>query len=72
MNKVIWGWLVVAGLLLARIAYLELHAGKIDAAEGGAPEVMALVLLTSGLLAGLFGITGWLGLLGWVPRPGEK
>jgi hypothetical protein len=71
MNKGLWGWLVAAGLLLARIAYLELDAGK-AAAENGAAEMMVLVLLTGGLLAGLFGITGWLGLLGWVPRPGQK
>lgn len=72
MNKVLWGWLIVAGMLLARIAYLELHAARLDTPEGGLPDVAALLLLTGGLLAGLFGITGLLGLLGWVPRPGEK
>ncbi|WBS04691.1 hypothetical protein OU994_10610 [Pseudoduganella sp. SL102] len=69
MNRMLWGWLIAAGLLLARIAYLELDAGR-QVVEGGAPEVLALVLLTGGLLAGLLGVTGLLGLLGWVAPPG--
>ncbi|MBB3224067.1 hypothetical protein [Pseudoduganella umbonata] len=71
MNKALWGWLIATGLLLARIAYLELQEGRIDVVDGAA-EVMSLVLLTGGLLAGLLGITGMLGMLGWVPRPGKK
>lgn len=69
MNRMLWGWLVAAGLLLARIAWLGLDEGRL-ALDEGAPQVMALVLVTGGLLAGLFGITGFLGLLDWVPRPG--
>ena len=67
MTKALWGWLIAAGLLLARIAYLNLDEGGVGAAGGGSAEVMALVLLTGGLLAGLLGIAGMLGMLGWVP-----
>ena len=65
MNKMLWGWIIAAGLLLARLGYMALDAG-----DGTPPELAAqvtiAVLLTAGLLAGLFGITGLLGLLGWV------
>lgn len=67
MNKMLWGWIIAAGLLLARMGYAEL-----EAAETASPETTVMVLLTGGLLVGLFGITGLLGLLGWVPRPLEK
>ena len=72
MNKALWGWLIVAGLLLARIAYLNLDEGRLDAAGAGAADMMALGMLTGGLLAGLVGVTGMLGMLGWIPRPGNK
>jgi hypothetical protein len=63
----LWGWTIAAGLLLARLGYAEL-----DAPDGASPEVTVMVLLTGGLLVGLFGVTGLLGLLGWIPRPGGK
>ncbi|WP_338758727.1 hypothetical protein [Massilia sp. METH4] len=66
MSRLLWGWLIAAGLLLARMGYMEL-----EAAEGTSPEV-TLLLLTGGLLAGLFGITGLLGMLGWMALPGRK
>ncbi|QGZ42008.1 hypothetical protein IP92_04373 [Pseudoduganella flava] len=67
MNRMLWGWIIAAGLLLARLGYAEL-----ESADGGSPELTVLVLLTGGLVVGLFGITGLLGMLGWVPRPGQK
>ena len=67
MNRMLWGWIIAAGLLLARLGYAEL-----DAADGASPEATVLVLLTGGLLVGLLGVTGLLGLLGWIPRPGGK
>lgn len=67
MNRMLWGWIIAAGLLLARIGYAEL-----ETAETASPETTVMVLLTGGLLVGLFGITGLLGMLGWVPRPEQK
>lgn len=67
MNRVLWGWIIAAGLLLARIGYAALESG-----ETSSPEITVLLLLTGGLLIGLFGITGLLGMLGWVPRLAEK
>jgi hypothetical protein len=67
MNRMLWGWIIAAGLLLARLGYAELESG-----DGGSPEITVLVLLTGGLVVGLFGITGLLGMLGWVPHPGQK
>ncbi|MES2263332.1 MAG: hypothetical protein V4724_32825 [Pseudomonadota bacterium] len=67
MSKLIWGWAILAGLLLARLGYNE-----VAAAETASPEFTATLLLTGGLLIGLIGATGLLGLLGWVPRPGQK
>jgi len=67
MNRVLWGWIIAAGLLLARIGYAAL-----ESAEASSPEMTVMLLLTGGLLIGLFGITGLLGMLGWVPRLAEK
>jgi hypothetical protein len=67
MNRVLWGWIIAAGLLLARVGYAEL-----ESAETASPEVTVMLLLTGGLLIGLFGVTGLLGMLGWVPRLSEK
>ncbi|QBE62330.1 hypothetical protein [Pseudoduganella lutea] len=72
MNRLLWGWLIAAGLLLARIAHIELGSGEPAAAGTAGPQLTVLVMLTGGLLIGLIGITGLLGLLGWVPRPGRK
>ncbi len=91
MNRMLWGWLVAAGLLLARLAYAELgaepamaktgtaglqaaglHAGSLAATNGTSPEIVILVMLTGGLLAGLFGVAGLLGMLGWIPLPGAQ
>jgi hypothetical protein len=67
MNKMLWAWAILAGLLIARLGYNEIHAP--DSAN---PEMLATLLLTGGLLIGLLGATGLLGLLGWVPHPGQK
>ncbi|UGQ47844.1 hypothetical protein [Massilia endophytica] len=67
MNRVLWGWIIAVGLLVARIGYAEF-----ESAETASPEVTVMLLLTGGLLIGLFGITGLLGMLGWVPRIAEK
>lgn len=67
MNRMLWAWTILAGLLLARMGYNEMVS-----AETAAPEVTATLLLTGGLLSGLLGITGLLGFLGWIPRPRGK
>jgi hypothetical membrane protein len=64
MNRMTWGWIIAAGLLLARFGYAELEAGD------SASPVTVMLLLTAGLAAGLVGVTGLLGMLGWVPRLG--
>jgi len=67
MNRMHWGWTIALGLLLARIGYAEL-----ETADAVLPEWSILLLLTGGLIIGLFGVTGLLGLLGWVPQPGAR
>ncbi|GGY86256.1 hypothetical protein ACFFTM_16620 [Pseudoduganella plicata] len=67
MNRMVWGWTIALGLLLARIGYTEL-----EAADAVLPEWSILMLVTGGLTAGLLGVTGLLGLLGWVPQPGAR
>lgn len=67
MGKVTWVWTILAGLLLARMGYNEIHAP-----ETSAPELIATVLLTAGLLLSLIGATGALGLLSWLPGMPEK
>lgn len=67
MNRMIWGWLIALGLLLARMGFTEL-----ETAEAAVPEWTIMLLLTGGLVIGLLGVTGLLGLLGWVPRLGDK
>ena len=67
MNRMLWGATIALGLLLARIGYAELESG-----DAMLPEWSIMLLLTGGLVLGLFGITGLLGLLGWVPHPGSR
>ena len=67
MNRMLWVWTIALGLLLARIGFAEL-----EAADAALPEWSIMLLLTGGLLLGLFGITGLCGLLGWVPQPGAS
>ncbi len=67
MGKLLWGWTIPLGLLLARLGYDEVHA-----AESAQPELTATLLLTCGLLTALLGLTGMTGVLAWIPRPGQK
>jgi len=67
MNKMLWAWVILAGLMLARLGYNEIFAS-----QTASPEVTATLLLTGGLLAGLLGVTGMLGMLGWIPHPRMK
>ncbi|GGY08901.1 hypothetical protein GJV26_05110 [Massilia dura] len=59
----------VAGPGTADLHVIGLHAGALATANGTLPEIVILVLLTAGLLAGLFGVAGLLGMLGWIPLP---
>ncbi len=67
MSRSAWGGLVALGLLLARIGY-----GELDAFDAAVPEWTVMLLLTGGLLVAMLGVTGMLGLLGWLPRLGER
>ncbi len=67
MNRSAWGGLVALGLLLARIGY-----GELEAFDAAVPEWTVMLLLTGGLLVAMLGVTGMLGLLGWLPRRGER
>ncbi|CAN7461488.1 hypothetical protein LJR289_003037 [Pseudoduganella sp. LjRoot289] len=66
MAKLLWGWTIPLGLLLARMGYDEVRA-----ADSAQPELTATLLLTCGLLSALLGLTGMTGVLAWIPRPGR-
>lgn len=68
MEKLLWAWTILVGLILARLGYNE-----VAMQETASPEITATLLLTGGLLTGLVGATGLCGLLGWlVPSSGER
>lgn len=67
MEKLLWAWTILVGLILARLGYNE-----VAMQETSSPEITATLLLTGGLLTGLVGATGLCGLLGWLaPSSGE-
>jgi len=66
MNRnLMWGWLVLAGMLITRLGY-----GVVNAGDTALPDLMVTLLLTGGLLACLAGVAGLLGALNWLaPQP---
>jgi hypothetical protein len=66
MNRnLVWGWLVLAGILITRLGFSALNA-----ADHALPDLLVTLLLTGGLLACLAGVAGLLGALNWLqPLP---
>jgi hypothetical protein len=62
-RNLIWGWLVLAGMLITRLGYSAVSTSDVTL-----PDVLVTLLLTGGLLACLAGVAGLLGALNWL-RP---